>query len=163
MHAADIAAPLVVVDRSTPALDAIRLIAEQDLPGLVVSEHDGHPSVVVSGIDVVRYMLPDYLRGDLALTNTVGDAGVDDLRQELQGRSFGDLVDSDQVPVRDVLVVPPDAGLVELAARMVDGRTQIALVDDPSRSEPGFITLPALLDAVVARWDRADDERGAAR
>lgn len=41
MHASDIAGPLVVVDRATPALDAIRLIADQDLLGLVIAEHDG--------------------------------------------------------------------------------------------------------------------------
>lgn len=153
MKASDIAVPLHVVDRSTTAIEAVRLIAERDLIGLVVAEHDGHPSVVVSAVDVVRLMLPDYLLDDLSLTNTVDDTGVDDLRQELDGRTIGELVDDDAVPVREVLVVPGDAGLVEIAARMVDARTQIALVEDPSRDAPAFVTLPGLLDAVVGRWD----------
>lgn len=154
MHAADIATTLAVVDRTTPALDAVRLIADRDLVGLVIAEADGHPSAVVSSVDVVRYMLPGYLLDDLSLTNTVGDVGLEDLRQGLQDRTIGDLVDSAAVAVRSVLVVPADAGPVEIAARMVDARTQVALVEDPSRTEPVFVTLPGLLDAVVAHWDR---------
>ena len=153
MHASDIAGPLVVVDRSTPALDAIRLIADQDLLGLVIAEHDGHPSAVVSSIDVTRYMLPGYLLDDLSLANTLGADGVEDLRLGMEGRTLGDLVDDDSVAVRRVLVVPADAGLVEVAARMVDAGTQVALVHDPSRDEPVFVTLPGLLDALVGRWD----------
>jgi len=154
VHASDIATTLVVVDRSTPALDAVRLIAEQDLVGLVIAEADGHPSAVVSSVDVVRYMLPGYLLDDLSLTNTVGDVGLEDLRQGLEGRTIGDLIDDSDVAVRSVLVLPADAGPVEMAARMVDARTQVALVHDPSRSEPAFVTLPGLLDALVAHWDR---------
>lgn len=156
MHASDITTTLPVVDRSTPALDAIRLIADQDLVGLVVAEQDGHPSSVVSSVDVVRFMLPNYLLDDLSLTNTVGDVGLEDLRQALEGRTIGDLVDDSGVTVRSVLVVPDDAGPVEIAARMVDARTQVALVEDPSSDEPLFVTLPGLLDAVVARWDAAE-------
>lgn len=156
MHASDIATTLAVVDRSTAALDAVRLIAERDLIGLVVAEADGHPSAVVSSVDVLRYMLPGYLLDDLALTNTVGDVGLEDLRQGLDGRTIGDLVDDSHVAVRSVLVVPADAGPVEIAARMVDARTQVALVEDPTRSEPVFVTLPGLLDAVVAHWDGTD-------
>lgn len=163
MHALDIATTLVVVDRSTPALDAIRLIAARDLVGLVVAEADGHPSAVVSSVDVVRYMLPAYLLDDLSLTNTVGDVGLGDLREGLDGRTIGDLIDDEAVTVRSVLVVDADAGPVEIAARMVDARTQVALVDDPSRTEPAFVTLPGLLDAVVAHWDGSDGNGRAAR
>lgn len=153
MHASDIATSLTVVDRSTPAVEAIRLIAERDLIGLVIAEADGHPSAVVSSVDVVRFVLPRYLLDDLALTNTVGDVGLEDLRQGLQGRTIGDLVDDTDVPVRSVLVVPADAGPIEIAARMVDARSQVALVEDPTQAEPVFVTLPGLLDAVVAHWD----------
>lgn len=156
MRASDIATTLAVVDRSTAALDAVRLIAERDLIGLVIAEADGHPSAVVSSIDVVRYLLPRYLLDDISLTNTVGDDGLEDLRQGLDGRTIGDLVDDADVTVRSVLVVPADAGPVEIAARMVDARTQVALVDEPGRTEPVFVTLPGLLDAVVAHWDRSD-------
>lgn len=153
VHASDITTTLTVVDRSTPALDAVRLIADRDLVGLVIAEADGHPSAVVSSVDVVRFMLPGYLLDDLSLTNTLGDVGLEDLRQGLEHRTIGDLVDDAAVTVRSVLVVPADAGPVEIAARMVDAGTQVALVDDPGRSAPAFVTLPGLLDAVVAHWD----------
>lgn len=162
LRADAIAVPLVVVDRSTPALDAVRLIADQDLLGLVVSGA-GRPWVVVSAVDVVQCMVPEYLRRDVVLANTVGDDGIEDLRSSLEGRSIGDVVDEDSVRTRSVLVVPPDAGLVELCARMVDAKAQIALVDDPSRAEPVFVTLPTLLDTVVARWDSGSEGPGAGR
>lgn len=157
MHARDIATPLTVVDRTTPALDAVRLIADRDLVGLVVAETDGHPSSVVSSVDIVRYLLPGYLLDDLSLTNTVGDVGLEDLRQGLDGRTIGDLIDTSDVTVRSVLVVPDDAGPVEIAARMVDARTQVALVEIADAAEPLFVTLPGLLDAIVAHWDAKQD------
>ncbi len=153
MHASEIAAPLTVVDRSTPALDAVRLIADRDLVGLVVAEADGHPSAVVSSVDLVRFMLPGYLLDDLSLTNTVGDVGLADLNQGLQDRTVGDLVDDSGVEVRAVPLVPADAGPVEIAARMVDARTQVTLVEQPAGAAPVFVTLPGLLDAIVAHWD----------
>lgn len=157
MHARDIATPLTVVDRTTPALDAVRLIADRDLVGLVVAETDGHPSSVVSSLDVVRYLLPGYLLDDLSLTNTVGDIGLEDLRQGLDGRTIGDLIDDADITVRSVLVVPDDAGPVEIAARMVAARTQVALVQMAEAAEPLFVTLPGLLDAIVAHWGTKQD------
>ncbi|WIB33247.1 MULTISPECIES: CBS domain-containing protein [unclassified Curtobacterium] len=153
MHARDIATPLTIVSRSTPALDAIRLIAERDLVGLVVAETDGHPSSVVSSVDVVRYLLPGYLLDDLSLTNTVGDVGLEDLRLGIKHRTIGDLVNDAEITVRSVLVVPDVAGPVEIAARMVDARTQVALVEVADATEPVFVTLPGLLDAIVAHWN----------
>jgi CBS domain-containing protein len=157
VHARDIATPLTVVDRTTPALDAVRLIADRDLVGLVVAETDGHPSSVVSSLDVVRYLLPGYLLDDLSLTNTVGDIGLEDLRQGLDGRTIGDLIDDADITVRSVLVVPDDAGPVEIAARMVAARTQVALVQMAEAAEPLFVTLPGLLDAIVAHWGTKQD------
>ncbi|WP_162236743.1 CBS domain-containing protein [Curtobacterium sp. Leaf261] len=154
MRASDIVTTLHVVERSTPAVDAIRLVAELDLVGLVVAEDDGHPSSVVASVDVMRLMLPGYLLDDLSLANTMDDTDLDDFRTRLEERTIGDVIDDDSVPVRDLLVVPPDAGLVEIAARMADRRTQLALVDDDSLDAPAFVTLPALLDAIVGRWDR---------
>lgn len=155
MRASDIATSLVVLDRGTPATKAVRLIAERDLLGLVIAEDGERPSEVVSSLDVVRFMLPGYLLDDLSLANTLGEAGVEDLFEALSGRTIGDLVDDETVTVRPVLVVPPDAGLVEVAARMADAGTQVALIGGRSRSEPSFVTLPAVLDGLVRCWDEA--------
>lgn len=154
MRARDLASALPVVDRSMPAIDAVRLIAREDLLGVVIVDETGHPAELISTVDVARMMLPRYVRSDLSLANVLGEVGTDDLHDELHERTVGDLVDAEEVTTRRVLTVDGDAHLVEIAARLVDAGTQVALVHDNHRTEPGFVTLPAVLDAVVARWDQ---------
>lgn len=156
MRARDLATALPVVDRATPALDAVRLVAAEDLLGVVVTDASGHPTELVSAVDITRMMLPPYVRSDLSLANVLGEVGTDDLHDQLATRTVGDLLDEKSVTTRDVLTVDADAHLVEIAARMVDAGTQIALVLDNNEDQPVFVTLPAVLDAVVAHWDRSD-------
>lgn len=154
MRARDLASALPIVDRSMSAIDALRLIARDDLLGVVVVDATGHPAELVSTVDVARMMLPRYVRSDLSLANVLGEVGTDDLHDELRDRTVGDLVDAEEVTTRRVLTVDGDAHLVEITARLVDARAQVALVHDDSRDEPVFVTLPMVLDAIVARWDR---------
>jgi CBS domain-containing protein len=153
VRATDIATELPLVDRSTPALDAIRLIADADLLGIVVEGERGGPWLLVSSVDVARLALPEYIRNDLSLANVMGEIGVDDLRDQVGRQTVGDLIDDGAVDPREVLVVGADAHLVEVLARMVDARTQVALLsstgDDPG---PRFVTLPAVFDALVVAW-----------
>ncbi len=156
MRVLDLAISLPLVDRSSSASDAVRLIADNDLIGLVVADEHGVPRAVVSAIDIARLMLPRYIRDDLSLANVVGDSGVLDLWDEIDGRTIGDVLDDDEVKARAILTLEPDATLVEAAARMVDARTQVARVVDDRGSEHGFVTLPRILDAFVAAVDEAD-------
>lgn len=160
MRATDLATELPLVDRSTPALDAIRLIADADLLGIVVAGGSDGPWLLVSSVDVARLALPEYVRNDLSLANVMGEIGVEDLRDQVERQTVGDLIDDGAVDPREVLVVHPDAHLVELLARMVDARTQVALLstghDDPAAGDgaPRFVTLPAVFDALVVAWGR---------
>lgn len=153
MRISDLTSDLPVVDRSTSAADAVRLIAEQDLIGLVIADRDGHPKAVISAIDVTRLMLPRFIRDDLSLANVVGETGVEDLWDEIAGRTIGDVLDDEEVQAKKLLTVEPDASLVEVAARMVDARTQVCRVLGDDGVDHGFATLPHVLDAIVARVD----------
>ncbi|MDP9697078.1 UNVERIFIED_ORG: hypothetical protein J2X79_004662 [Arthrobacter globiformis] len=65
-------------------------------------------------------------------------------------RTVGDLLDDEGVAVHRILALESDATLVEVAARMVDARTQIALLRDSPPGSPMFVTLPAVISAVLA-------------
>lgn len=158
MRVVDLAISLPLVERSSSAADAVRLIADNDLIGLVVADSEGVPKAIVSAIDIARLMLPRYIRDDLSLANVVGESGVHDMWDEITGRTIGDVLDDDEVTARPILVLEPDATLVEAAARLVDARTQVARVVARTGVEHGFVTLPRLLDALVASVD-PDAER----
>lgn len=161
MRVLDLVISLPLVDRASSASDAVRLIADDDLIGLVVTDVGGVPRAVVSAIDIARLMLPRYIRDDLSLANVVGESGVQDLWDEIDGRTIGDVLDDDEVHAREILVVEPDATLVEAAARLVDARTQVARVVGDDGVEHGFVTLPRILDAFVAAVDGGPARNGA--
>ncbi|WP_052305051.1 hypothetical protein [Stackebrandtia nassauensis] len=51
MRASDLAAPFPTVEFSTTGLEAARLLAGQDLPGLIVIDQDGRPSTILAATD----------------------------------------------------------------------------------------------------------------
>ncbi|WP_427008686.1 hypothetical protein [Pseudarthrobacter sp. H2] len=150
MRAVDLGVPLPVVRRETTAVEAGRLIADSGLVGLVIANKLGVPTAIVSAVDVLRLMVPGYLLDDVSLAAVFDEAGAGELWEHLADRSVGDLLDDQGVAVRKILAIESDATLVEIAARMVDARTQIALVRDSPREAPTFVTLPAVISAVLA-------------
>ena len=58
MRARDLAAPFPTVDLDTPAMEAARLLAGQDLPGLIVVDDRGRPSTILPGTQVLRMAVP---------------------------------------------------------------------------------------------------------
>ncbi|MBT2547287.1 hypothetical protein [Arthrobacter sp. ISL-65] len=150
MRAADLQVPLPVVRRETTAVEAGRLIADSGLVGLVVANRLGVPTAIVSAVDVLRLMVPGYLLDDVSLAAVFDEAGAGELWEHLADRTVGDLLDDQGVAVRKILTIDADATLVEMAARMVDARTQIALVRDSPRDAPTFVTLPSVINAVLA-------------
>jgi hypothetical protein len=66
------------------------------------------------------------------------------------------MLDDEGVAVRKILTVESDATLVEVAVRMVDARTQIALLRESPPDAPMFVTLPAVINAVLASAGSSD-------
>jgi CBS domain-containing protein len=55
MRAGDLAIPFPTVTTHAAALDAARLLAEQNLPGLIVVDDRGRPSTILPGTQVLRW------------------------------------------------------------------------------------------------------------
>jgi CBS domain-containing protein len=162
MRAQDLATPVPMVDRHTSAADAARQIADGQLPGLVVADDRGIPVTVISAVDVLRLLVPDYILEDMALAGVFDERGAEDVWSEGSRRVIGDLLDDQETRMSDILRVDADATLVEVAAEMVDARAQIAVLHGSAESEPRFVVLPAVMEAVL-RFGGASEQRGDSR
>jgi CBS domain-containing protein len=118
--------PLVGVD--TDALEAARVLAVNRLPGLVVTDTDGSPYAVLPASQVVRFVVPEYIREDPSLARVIEEEGADQIARGLAGRRVRDLVPSRS---RRLPLVHGDDTVLELAALMAQQHSPlVAVVDD---------------------------------
>lgn len=146
MRARDLAMPFPVVGLDTPALDAARLLASQNLPGLIVVDKDGHPMTILPGTQVLRMVVPAYCVEDPTLARVVDEPEADLSGEALEGRTVDDCLPDEH---RELPVVDPSATMLEIAALMARTRSPLVAVVD----EGGFVgavTLKTLMDRVVA-------------
>jgi CBS domain-containing protein len=94
---------------------------------------------------------------DLSLAGVLDEAGSDEMWAGINERTIGDMIDDADVTVREITCVDPDANLVALAATMVDAHVEIAVVGEPA-PDAQFVTLPSVMDAIVAAF-RAGEKR----
>lgn len=146
MRARDLASHCRVVRLDTPAIEAARLLAAEDLPGLVVVDERGMPTTVLAGTQVLRLGVPAYIRDDPALAHVIDEASADVFLREL-----GDRTVEQCLPERphELAIVPPQATALEVAALMARTRVPLVAVVDPDAGLLGAITLAALMDRIV--------------
>lgn len=147
MRARDLAAPFPVVELATPALDAARLLAGQDLPGLIVVDGRNLPLTILPGTQVLRMAIPPYCQDDPALARVVDEAAADVFLRELGDRSVAECLPQER---RELPVVDPDATVLEIAALMARSRSPLVAVVDRDAGLLGAVTLDALLDRLVS-------------
>jgi CBS domain-containing protein len=129
------------------ALDAVRLMAEQRLPGIVVCDPDGRPSRILPGTQVLRFVIPRYVQDDAALAGVMGERGADRLLGELAGKKVRELlVDRSEA---DLAIARPDDTVLELAVLMARSHSPVLAVVEHDRLI-GCVTLPRLLDVLLA-------------
>lgn len=87
MIARDLAEPYPHVMTNDAAVDAVRLVAEQNLPALLVLDADGTPYAVVPGSQLVRQLVPEYVMEDPLLAAVIDDRHADALADELVGKT----------------------------------------------------------------------------
>ncbi|MGO4588543.1 hypothetical protein [Paenarthrobacter sp. 2TAF44] len=158
MRAADLQVSLPVIHRETTAVEAGRLIAGGGMVGLVIANDAGTPVAIVSAVDVLQLMIPDYVLDDPSLAGVFDEKGAAELWDVLDRRTIAELIADDRVAVRKILTVDPGDTLIEVAARMVEARTQIVRVRGPRHETPMFVTLPAVMSAILQ--DRSDAGQG---
>jgi CBS domain-containing protein len=146
VRARDLAAQFPTVGLDTPAIEAARLLARQDLPGLVVADAQGRPLTVLPGTQVLRMAVPRYCQDDPALARVVDEAAADLFLRGLGDRTVAQCLPAEH---RELPVVDPDATVLEIAALMARARSPLVAATDRRRGMLGVVTLDALLDRLV--------------
>ncbi|WP_431925291.1 CBS domain-containing protein [Nonomuraea jabiensis] len=147
MRARDLLADFPTVAVDTPVVDAARMLAEQDLPGLIVVDDDGSPFTILPGTQVLRLAVPGYCQDDPALARVVDEAHADAFLQALDGRTVREALPRQP---RELPVTDPEATVLELAALMARTHSPLVAVVDGDRRLIGAVTLQGLLDRVLA-------------
>jgi CBS domain-containing protein len=147
MRARDLAVPFPIVELGTPAIEAARLLAGQDLPGLIVVDEQGRPMTILPGTQVLRMAVPGYCQDDPTLARVVDEAAADVFLRELGDRTVEQSLPREH---RELPVVDPDATVLEIAALMARARSPLVAVVDHEAGLLGAVTLDVLLDRLVA-------------
>ena len=140
MQAAEIDEQFPVVGIDSSALEAVRMLAEHSLPGIVVLTPDGQLHAVLPADQVVRFIVPKYVQDDPLLAGVL--ASTDDQAAEKLGAKT----------VRELLPHHPlklaaanaDDTIVEVAAMMGRLRTPLIAVMKQGKLH-GVITASRLL------------------
>jgi CBS domain-containing protein len=140
-------APFPAVTPDTPAIDAARLLAGQDLPGLIIVDDFGRPLTILPGTQVLRMALPAYCIEDPTLARVVDEASADVFAHGLDGRTVRDSLPDEH---RELPVVHGDATVLEIAALMARTRSPLVAVTAEDGQMVCAVTLSVLMDRVVA-------------
>ncbi|MCP3757056.1 CBS domain-containing protein [Streptomyces sp. TBY4] len=123
MPARELAEPYPHVTTDDPAVDAVRLLAEQNLPALLVLDSEGTPYAIVPGSQLVRQLVPEYVMEDPLLAPVIDERHAEAMAEGLAGKTV-----AEWLPRREFKphYIGPDAGTMEIAAAMA--RTHVPLV-----------------------------------
>ncbi|GIH67642.1 CBS domain-containing protein [Microbispora siamensis] len=141
MRARDLVVPFPTVELDSPVADAARLMAERELPGLIVLDERGSPVSILPGTQVLRLAVPRYCQDDPALARVIDEAHADAFVRALGERTVRQAMPERP---RELPVTDPDATLLEVAALMARTRNPLVAVLDGGRLL-GAVTLSALL------------------
>lgn len=93
--------------------------------------------------------MPKYVLEEVSLAAVFDEKGADEVWSEVPVQTIGELIDDEESRVLAILEVDADATLLEVAARMSQERAAVAVVKGVAGEKPKFVTLPAVLDAVL--------------
>jgi CBS domain-containing protein len=146
MRAADLAEKYPVVDIDSSALEAIRLLADHRLTGLVVGTHTSdEPYAVLPASQVVRFIVPGYVQDDPGLAGVLTESMADHAAARLGAKTIRDVLPQkrQQVPVVDA-----DDTIIEVAELMARLHSPLVTVVKDGELH-GVITASRLLAAAL--------------
>ena len=115
MRAAEIDEEFPVVDIDSPAVDAARMLAEHCLPGIVVLTADGQLYAVLPASQVVRFIVPSYVREDPLLARVLAESVADRALDALGGKTIRELLPQQR---RRLPIANADDTILEVATIM---------------------------------------------
>ena len=141
MRASEIDEEFPVVNTDSPALEAARMLAEHNLPGIVVLTADGQLHAVLPASQVVRFIVPSYVQDDPLLASVLAESIADQAREKLGGKTIRELLPQRQLtlPTADV-----DDTIIEVAMIMARLRSPLIAVMKQGNLH-GVITASRLL------------------
>jgi CBS domain-containing protein len=146
MRAGDLATPMSTVAEDMPAREAAKVLAAQDLPGLIVVDRKGRPLTVLPGTQVLRMALPSYCQEDPALARVIDEAAADVILEGIGDRTVADLLPRNRP---ELPAVSADATMLEVASVMARSNVPLVAVVDKDQVMIGAITLDGLLDRLL--------------
>ena len=147
MRARDLAQPFPTVSLESDAMEAVRLMAREQLPGLIVCEGDGRPYTVLPGSQILRFLVPRYVQDDPALARVYDEKASDELISKLVDSTVRDLLPHKR-DIDDIPVVDGNATTIEVAAVMARAHSPVAAVVE-NHQVLGAITVRHLLDQLM--------------
>jgi CBS domain-containing protein len=146
VRAQEIVEEFPVVNIDSPALDAVRLLAEHRLNGIVVVTHTSEtPYAILPASQVVRFIVPGYVQEDPGLAGVFTESMADEAAEKLDGKAIRDLLPKQR---QSVPVVDPDDTIIEVAELMARVRSPLVAVVQKNRWL-GVITASRLLAAAL--------------
>lgn len=134
----------------TSAMEAARLLAEHRLPGLIVIDAQHRPTAVLPASQLLRAIIPRYIRDDPALARVFDESHADKLCEQLAGKRVADLIEPDRKPPP---IVDANATAVEIASVMASAHSPVVAVsDDAHRTDApmiGVVTAAQLLTRLL--------------
>lgn len=146
MHASQMAEDFPVVGVDSDALEAVRLMADRRLPGIVVTDESGCPCSILPASQVVRFLVPRYVQDDPSLAGVLSESMADRVADKLAGKTVKALLPEDNP---ELPTVNSDDTIVEVAALMARLRCPLAAVV-AGRELVGVITAARLLELALA-------------
>ena len=148
MRASDLAVEYPTVTMQTPAIEAARILASGDLPGLIVVDEADKPLLVLAGTQVLRLAVPLYIQDDPPLARVIDEAAADMFLRELDGRTVQEcLPDKPKEPP----IVDLRSTALEMAALMARTRSPLVAVTRPDGGLVGVVTIHALMDRILGQ------------
>jgi predicted transcriptional regulator len=134
-----------VVDLDSDALDAARLLAEHRLPGIVVIDQGGCPHSILPASQVVRFLVPSYVRDDPSLAGVLNESMADRVADKLSGKTVRSLLPDDRP---ELPKVNGDDTIIEVAAIMARLRCPLVAVME-GKTLLGVISASRLLQLAL--------------
>jgi CBS domain-containing protein len=146
VRAEDIDENFPVVNIDSDALDAVRLLAEHRLNGLVVvTDTSETPYAVLPASQVVRLIVPGYVQDDPGLARVLSESMADHIADKLSGKTIRNVLPRQR---QTVPVANADDTIVEVAEVMARLRSPLVAVVKDGKLH-GVITASRLLAAAL--------------
>jgi CBS-domain-containing membrane protein len=142
MQARDIAVAVPTITANDSVARAVQVMTLGRLPGLIVVDDEGKPTMVLPGSQVLKLAVPSSYQDDPALARVIDEAHADRFWLDITQQSV-----RERLPEKPskAATIPGDANVLEVAALMARTRSPLVAVVTRDGSLLGGITLDSLL------------------